>query len=211
MNDARESSWQPDPHQLAAYFDGELDDRCDCAYLRARIEAWLEKNPEAVEASAQLQQLWLDTTPAEPSAAAWNQTLGKIDAGRRQSSASRRTWLAVGIVASCVALVVAFGVWRLQPPINEKKIAIVPPGKTEVEVEVFPVATADEVIVHYIEGRDTNHLVVATLPVYGLLELASHGEVHVVHTRPDSTYRMVPTAHQDGPRAPMIWAKMEND
>ena len=82
MNDSSNSPWTPDPQLLAAYFDGELEGRDDVADLRGKIEAWLETHPEANEEWRQqraLQKLWLDTTPAEPSAATWNQVLDQID------------------------------------------------------------------------------------------------------------------------------------
>jgi hypothetical protein len=211
MNDARDPHWQPDPQLLAAFFDGELEGRCNSGELRARIEAWLEEHPEAAQAPAQLQQLWLDTTPATPTAAAWNQALDQIDARRRLPSPRRRPWFAAGIAAACIALFVGFGVWRLSTPADVKVVVVVPPVKTDDDVEVFPVATADEVIVLHIEGRDTNILAVGSLPVAGVLELASPGDVRVFHARPDATGRMAATVHQDGPRAPMIWAKIETD
>lgn len=215
MNNARDPNWQPEPQLLAAYFDGELEGRGDSADLRARLEAWLGEHPEAVEASARLQQLWLDTTPAEPSAAAWNQMLDQMDSQRRPPIANRRPWFAIGIVAASIALCVGLGVgaWRFGAPADVKNglLAVAPPVKAENEGEVFPVATADEVIVLHIEGRDTDALVVGLLPVPGMLEMAAPGEVRVFHARPAATDRMVPTVLQDGPRAPMIWAKLATD
>ena len=73
MNNAPDPLWKPDPQLLAAFFDGELEGRDDLADLRARLESWLEAHPHTADDAAtqqQLQKLWLDTTPAEPSAAA---------------------------------------------------------------------------------------------------------------------------------------------
>ncbi len=66
----------------------------------------------------------------------------------------------------------------------------------------FQVATADEVVVLHIEGRDTDALASHWLPVHGPLELAVSGEVHVT--------RVCPRAHvQEAPNRPMIWARTE--
>ena len=219
MKDAPDSNWEPDPQLLAAYFDGELESRHDLADVRARLEAWLEQHPQAADDSTQLQKLWLSTTPAEPGAVAWNQTLEQIDANRKQPIAippRQRPWLAVAIVAASILVFVGllFGAWRsLAPtPLKSEPLAvrpIEPPGK--VDDEVLQVATADEVVILRIEGRDTNAVVVGTLPVRGLLEMAVPGEVRVFHARPAATDNMVPTVHQSGPHAPMIWAKLETE
>ena len=107
-----------------------------------------------------------------------------------------------------------FGAWRSMTPTEVKSdpLAVRPvakPGK--VEEDVLPVASADEVVILHIEGRDIQTVVVGRLPVPGLLEMAAPGEVRVFHARPDATDQMVPTVHQRGPRAPMIWAKLETD
>ena len=91
MNNAPDPKWNPDPQLLAAYFDGELEGRDDLADMRARLEAWVEEHAEARQEWAkhqQLQKLWLETTPAEPGAADWNQTLERIDTERRRPVAS---------------------------------------------------------------------------------------------------------------------------
>ena len=219
MNDAPRSPWEPDPQLLAAYFDGELEGRHDLAEVRVRLEAWLDQHPQAADDTAQLQKLWLDTTPAEPSAAAWNQTLEQIDAKRKQPIAippSQRPWLAVAIVAasSVVFVGLLFGAWRSMAPTGVKSdpLAVGPvemPGKTE--DDVWQVASADEVVILRIDGRDTKAVVVGVLPVPGMLEMAAPGEVRVFHARPDATDQMVPTVHQSGSRAPLIWAKLETD
>jgi anti-sigma factor RsiW len=213
MNDP---NWKPDPQLLAAYFDGELESRDDD--LRARLEVWLEQHPEAADERAkhrQLQKLMLDTTPAEPSLAVWNQVLDQIDARRRQPIAlptSKRSWWSVGIVAASIALV--FALWfgalrsRLQTDAKHDPVVVAPKAKP---VEVFLVATENEVVVLHIEGRDISTVVVGTLPVRGLLELAAPGDVHVFHTRPAASDQMVPNVDLKGPSAPLIWAKLETD
>jgi anti-sigma factor RsiW len=218
MKPTPDDCWRPDPQQLAAYFDGELEGRDDVADLRARIERWLDAHPEAAEERAghqRLQRLWLETSPAEPSAATWNQLLNRIDAGRRRPVASSgRAWLAGAVLAASIALFVGFllGGLRLMQPGAEKAepLALVPPPRKD-DVEVFPVASASEVAILRVEGADTGALVIGELPVHGPLELADPGDVRVVHVRPDARDQMLPSVRQQGPDRPMIWARVDTE
>jgi hypothetical protein len=222
MNQSSGPDWQPDPQLLAAYFDGELEGRDDIGDLRARLEIWLENHPEALDEWAEhkrLQNLWLGTTPAEP-AAGWNQTLDQIAARRRLPGRAgrRRPWLAVGIIAASVAVLVGLLVagWRmLTPPAveNNMPIANVAKGqpKAEEELEVFPVATADEIIVRRIDGADTGLLASARFPVEGPLELAKPGDVRVFFVGRDPADRMMATGMEGGSHVPMIYAKLDTE
>jgi anti-sigma factor RsiW len=214
MNNAPDSPWTPDPQLLAAFFDGELEGRGDLADLRARLEGWLEAHPQAADEGTkhqQLHKLWLETAPAEPSAATWTQTLDRIDAKRQQPitiPASKRPWLTVGIVAASIALFVGllFGALRSMLPtaVKNDPLVVAPKVRPAAEPEVFPVATADEVTIRLIEGADIGTLVVGELPVSGPLELAAPGEVFVFHATGADV-------HQQGSRPPMIWARLETD
>ena len=219
MNAAPESNWQPDPQLLAAYFDGELEGRNELADMRARIEAWLEAHPEAAKEWTQhreLQKLWLDTTPAEPSEAAWQDALARIETRRHAPGAvPARGWpwlaLGAGFCAASVLVMIGVGVLRLLPP-NGPPVPVVvapkvpPAAPNKDEVEVFEVALASEISILRVEGADTGSLVVGVPPVVGPLELADPGEVRVVNVRPDARHNMAPNRQQDGPRRPMFWA-----
>lgn len=220
MSPVSDPNWQPDAQLLAAYFDGELEGRDELADMRARIEAWLEAHPEAADDWAQhrhLQKLWLDTVPAEPTEAAWDRTLDAIDARRRQPL-PRRPWLAVGVAAACVALVAAFyfsvAHWmqpeapKNQPVVVAPKDQPKPPARTD--DEVFPVASAHEVIVRRIEGADTSLVAVARMPVEGVLELAAPGDVRFSYVRPAAQDNMMPTVRQEKHR-PMVWMPFETE
>jgi hypothetical protein len=216
MKNAPDHHWQPDPQLLAAYFDGELEGRDDIADLRARLETWLEEHPEVANEWAnrhQLQNLWLKTTPAEPTAATWNHTLEQI-AARRQLPidlpTSKRPWLTAGIVAASIMIFVGllFGALRIMTPneVKNEPVAVVPKVNPPAEdVEVFPVASAQEIVIRRIEGADTSLLVVGAPPVIGPLELAAPGEVRVVNLPADAT-----NVFQSGQR-PMIWAKLDTE
>jgi anti-sigma factor RsiW len=222
MNDTPDPNWTPDPQLLEAYFDGELEGRDDVADLRAGLEAWLDEHPEAAGEWAKHQQvrkLWLDTTPLEPNAATWKQTLDQIDARRQQpmvAPTGTPRWWTASIVAASIALFfgLLFGALRSISPPNVKNDPVVRAPREKPnpdDMEVFPVTTAEEVVIHRVEGADTSLLVVGRLPVNGPLELAAPGEVRVVHVQPDARDQMMPTVLENGPRPPMIWAKLDTE
>jgi len=217
MNAAPDPSWEPDPQLLAAYFDGALEGRDDLAEKRARVEAWLETHPDALEQCTELRQvqkLWLDTTPAEPTNAAWQRCFAGIDVGsvplRKESRRSRRPWLMRSAIAAGVVLFIGtlFGVWRMtrEDVVQPGPVAAVP---KQMEMEVFEVAHAHEVTILRVEGADTGSLIVGILPLVGLLELADPGDVDVLNMCPDARDQMLPNVRDRG--RPLIWARLDVD
>jgi anti-sigma factor RsiW len=221
MNAPDHHDWQPDSQVLGAYFDGEMEGRDDLADLRARLEAWLEQHPDARTQWAEHQALmhaWLDTTPQEPDAAIWRKVLDRIDAESRRPAAPtvRRSRRRIGVIAAGIALLVGVAYVAMQddssPTVKNETVAVAPPDKAlDDDDAVFPVATAGEIVVSYIEGADTHAIAVGQLPVHGPLELAESGDVHVVAIRSDAESRMRPQVRQDGPSRPMVWMPRETD
>lgn len=216
MNVPSNSNWNPDPQLLAAFLDGELEGRPEMSDLRARIEAWLETHPQAMgelEDQRALKELWQETTPAEPSAAAWSKTLERIEARRQHPRrVAGRSWFALNVFAASVALalIAALVAWRLSLPTENEKspIAVQPPVKQKLPdepIEVFEVATADEVVVLSIGGADTAALVVGLLPLMGAIELAEPSEVCIFTQCPRTNMR------QNGHDRPMIWPRSDAD
>jgi anti-sigma factor RsiW len=215
MNESSNSPWTPDPQLLAAYFDGELEGRDDVADMRARIEAWLEAHPEAADEwhkHRELQKLWLDTTPADPSPATWNQVLEQIEAKRRlgaageSATATRRPWWALGVFAASVALFVglSFAAMRFSGMLEKSAPVAVHPKPIEPEdVEVFAVAMAHEINIVWIDGADTGAMIVGALPLEGPMALVDSGEIRVVTCCPKLNIR------QDGQHRPMVTARAE--
>jgi hypothetical protein len=208
-----ECDWTPSSELLAAYADGEFEGRDDLTSLRQRLEDWLLVHPEAqVELGEyrRLRQAWLDTTPAEPSPAAWEGVLEGIRAGQANPAPGRAGWswwpvLSASVLAAsvaCLVLVAAFGSARVDAP-------IAPPLFVE-EDAVFPVATANEVVILRVEGGDENTLVVGELPLQGPLELVGPGDVTLTSVQPDARDNMVPH-FVSGPGRPMFWARLETD
>ncbi len=222
MKNDDSNTWEPDPQLLAAYFDGEMEGRDELADLRARVEAWLESHARGVvewNAHKQLQQLWAETTPADPSPQQWEAARERAEVRRTRSEAARRwSWLNAGAMAASIALVfgVLFGVmrWQQTPARTGIAIATMPrmlPAIVEHQefLEVLPVATSSEVTVLRVDGADTDALAVGTLPVIGPLELADPGDV-LVFERPDSLDQKL-TVRQNGPHRPMIWARIDTE
>jgi hypothetical protein len=198
MKETPSNSWKPTPELLAAYGDGELEGREQIA----RVEAYLAGHPEAqaeLAAQRRLRHLWDETTPAEPTTAAWQRTFEGVASAPRRV-APRPTWWAFGavVVAACVVWALV-AVWRTPPP----TVAPTP-------VEPFPVAHNDEVEILRIDGDDLASIVVGRLPLLGVLELAESGDVEVTNVQPAQGDNMRPMMPVVG-RRPMIWAKVESE
>jgi AcrR family transcriptional regulator len=209
---------EPTPEQLAAYADGELDGRPALEPLRRRVEAWLARHPDAaaeVEAQRRLARLWQATPPPEPSEAAWNDVLERLErvprtpaeTGRRRAAARVALWAGAALAASAAAVWLALTLSRpghvppAPPEPGGQERAVNPRPAPEAD-EPFPVATAEEVEILSIKGDDTETVLVGELPVSGSLVMADPGEVEL--TRAEPQVRM-----GDGP--PMVWVQPDKD
>ncbi|HKB42276.1 MAG TPA: zf-HC2 domain-containing protein [Gemmataceae bacterium] len=185
--DRAEPQAPPAQGWLTAYVDGELTDE-----ERARVEAWLARNPEAraeVEGQRRLKGLWDRCPVPEPDRFAWDDVLARVESGLGSAATEKsarpahrqgprdQTWLwAAGAVAAAVLL----GLWlsRRDPP------AVDPPG-TE---EVFEVASEADVVIDDMDPADAPAVVVGRVPAQEsfplkpgeLLEVASPDEVTIL-------------------------------
>ena len=202
MNATPNPDWKPTPEQLAAFGDGELtgpeSDRV-AAYLADRADAQSE-----LAAQRRLKQLFDATVPADPTEAVWRRVLdaARAEPPSRPARRSPATWTALGIALAACAAVAVFLAGRPTPPANDTK--------PRVEVEVLEVATAAEIQILHVEGRDTATIVVGEMPLAGEMVLADAGEIEVTSVSPASRDRMMPVVHVEG-RRPMIWARMDSD
>lgn len=209
----------PSPEWLAAYVDGELEANGDLAGIRKKVEYWLDRNPKAqddVLAWSRLKKIWDTTTPREPSEKTWASLQGAICHGLIQAPqptaprnrSNRRRGL---MVLACVAAVILLGLgvtWHLWNPAEQSAL----PGNTHpsINVEPFLVAVDDEVEILSITGRDTETVVVGSLPVEGNIELATSGEVSLSWMEHPLKQSEIPLVGvEEDP--PMIWAPPRMD
>jgi hypothetical protein len=202
-----EDTWAPSPELLAAYFDGEFEGRDELAPLRRRLEDWLAAKESARAELAnyrRLSRLWLETTPADPGPAAWQDVQDRLESCLAGShslpgpKSNRPPWRARVLLAGAAAVLVAAFVFtnRANAPEDEG---------------VFPVASESEVVILHVEGADTGTLVVGELPLRGPLVLAGPGDVTLTSVQPAQRDNMVPEVHVDGSGRPIIWARAESE
>jgi hypothetical protein len=209
-----DENWRPAPELLAAYFDGELTGRPDQDELRGRIQDWLRRHPEGRAELAdyrQLDRLWHETAPPDPGAAAWQQREAHLQRAVRSLPARRRFSAGSRVAALlATAAAVALFAWMGRspqpvPPPRQPALAVA------VEVEVFPVASADEIAILHVAGADTQTVIVGELPLLGPLELAGPGEVALTSVQPDARDNMMPQVRMGGAHRPMIWARVAEE
>jgi hypothetical protein len=211
--------WRPEPELLAAYFDGELAGRADLDVLARRVQAWLRRHPEAVAELAdyrRLDRLWQETAPADPGADTWHQLEARIARAPTVSAARPRRssagyWAAALLsTAAGVTLAIWLGLTYDGTPKLARPQPIRPAPAAD-NMDVFPVATADEIAILHVEGADTQTLVVGVLPVQGALELAGPGEVAFTSVQPDLRDNMMPHVRIGGAERPLIWAPVAQE
>jgi anti-sigma factor RsiW len=205
----------PDPELLAAYGDGELDQRPE---LRRRIEAWLARHPEAcalLDEQRRLRELWQETTPLEPQPQAWHRVFGKLHEtqsappGPTRQARARFAPAAAMVAAASVALLIWGAARLLQPTPSPAPQQTSDSTARLLAQQILPVANDEEVVILRIEGDDTQTVMVGQLPVQGPLELADSGEVEQISSKPAARDQMVPQFRLRG--RPMIWARLESD
>jgi anti-sigma factor RsiW len=196
----------PSPEQLAAFVDGNLD-----ADLHRRVEAWLAAHPEEaaeVAAHRQLARAWRDTTPAEPSPAAWDAVLARIQTGSAPvatgpSGTSRRV-LPWGTVTAATAAAVLWAAFSLRdagsPPPGE-------PPRAEAW-EPLVLASPGDVEIMSVAAEDTDAVLVGDPPLKEALVLASSGDVTVQSVAPDVDGVIPDMSGMTGQASPMIVAPL---
>jgi hypothetical protein len=185
----------PDPrrHLLAGHADGELD-----AATRARVEAWLDADPDArAEWEAQIRlgprgPLWEASAAPAPGPEAWD----RVAAGVRKSLARRRP-----------RRTPAFGVWAAVAA-AAAFAALVPRGPVEAP---WPVTSADDVEILSVQHDDAGLLVVGAPPDLGPLTLVSANDVHLINIEADDEGTMPMVQWPDAPDAPMVVAPVVRD
>lgn len=243
------NGWEgpPTPEQLAAYGDGELDGRDALSPLKGKVEAWLAKHPEAraeLETQRNLRRLWETTTPLEPADHTWEAVWRRLPAAPAAKSAPAKNrfpigWAAAVLAATAAGLVLAF--WPPRQAVPPQFTQPAAPAVLLDDGEPFAVATAEEVEILRVEGRDTPSLAVTdpvgepfvvasadeieilrvegadthTLAVMDqalrTLELLGPGEMTLHSVQPAAKDNMMPQVRVEGPSRPMIWARLDSE
>ena len=148
MKSSPDESWTPSRELLAAFADGELDDRPHLAGLVGQIETWLAAHPEAfsgLETQMELARLMAATAAAAPPPSAWATVWSRIL--KAPGKGGSRWKLGAGVVATAAAAAVVFAVMRsgsTNPPLATTPGPMHPPGPVaKDQFEVLEVATVD--------------------------------------------------------------------
>jgi anti-sigma factor RsiW len=173
----------PNPEQLAAYVDGELDPA-----QGMDLEIWLRNHLEAaaqIEQHRDLARVWQETAAIEPAAEKWAAVLERIECGLSRSRAlaiARRRLVRAGVAVAVAATVLLVLVWH--------------PRATPLKVEPLTVVSPDEVEIVSLRAADRRTLIVGVPPVTGPLVFASPRDVELERVEPDGD-GMMPDIHMD--------------
>ena len=213
MNPVPGDSWTPSRELLAAFADGELEDRPHLAELLRQIEGWLADHPAAydeLEAQLELTRLMAATAAPAPAAATWADVWSRIVAAPRGGGPHWKAWSIAGLVTAAAAAVV-LAVLRFGSPQPSPSPSPVPPTLAPISqgeyvaklpaIEVLEVATADEIEIVRVAGADTGSLVTVNLPVNSPIELL---EPHEVEVQPPANNAAGTEVHQSG-SGPVVW------
>ena len=210
-------SWTPSRELLAAFADGELNDRPHLTGLLRQIETWLADHPEAfadLEAQLQLTRLMASTAPPTPPRATWEQIWSRIVVAPRAAGSRWKVWGIAGLVtATAAAIVLAvlhFGSFEpppaLTPTVGPKVVTKnAPPAPPA--IEVLEVATADEIEIIRVAGADTGSLVTVNLPLNRPIELL---EPHEVEVLPPANNAAGTEVRQTG-SGPVVWTPLARE
>jgi hypothetical protein len=187
-----DTNWKPNPEQLAAYGDGELD-RCGAgAPLKRRIEEWLVDNPEAagdLAAQRRLDRLCQATLASAPPEAAWDKVWTAIKEAPQNLPAPRSKWAARRVIWAAALLVTAAAAVLLAVTATLRTTDRNEPFPEE--IEPFPVASAEEIDVFRIEGADTQTLAVSHLFDDKEFPVASSEEIEILRVNGADTDALV--------------------
>jgi len=152
---------EPTPEQLAAYFDGELPEPD-----RVALEAWLATHPDGraeVEALRQLHAQYDALPVPEPSPQRWDATYAAVEA---RLAPRGRNWTWAVLVAGLAAAVVG--------------VLALPRGVAPIDVEPYPVVSADEVRIISMNPNDHRALVGVQALELNEVELVTHPDMEIL-------------------------------
>lgn len=204
---------EPDRRLLAGYADGELD-----GVTRARIERWLDANPDAIadlhdqeELSVHNDEYWQAVAPPMPTEREWRQTLGAITAAVDHPVPSHH-WLgrAFAMTAAASVLIVAILALdrqRSSVPNLLEEMAVLPAILSDDSEDlIFRVATADDVELIQLPEAAADLVVVGRHPITDIpLLLAAAGDVQLLNYGPDDQGNLPDIDAAQGDDISLLW------
>jgi anti-sigma factor RsiW len=184
---------QPSPDQFSAFVDGELEPT-----HHDQVAAWLVAHPDdaaTVEAYRRLDRAWKQTAAPEPTPAAWDAILSRLETvlPPTVTPLPQRPWMP-RFVARLAAVAALLGVLWLSRPFWTPRNTQVDPDNQgghldrsdgEVVEEPFLLASNHDVQIITMDARDTDALIIGAPPIQGDLDLAGHNDVSLVGLLPD--------------------------
>jgi hypothetical protein len=150
--------------------------------------ALLPEHAAEAEALRRLTRLFQEHNAPDPTPAAWDATLQRIESGlaapkpapvpKRGSPALR---IVAGVAAACLAALLL--AHQFMPAPGKTTPPPIVPADDE---EPYAVATADEIVILSMNPANMPSLVVGKSPVHGDLELAGPEDVSLVDTKPNN-------------------------
>jgi hypothetical protein len=198
------SGQAPQPEDLCAYVDGELE-----APARQAVEVWLRDHPDAateVEAQRRLADLWQQGAPPALGPAESKAALQGIESAlhrRARSLARGRRVLLRSAIAGLAAAVLLVVVWSKQPAPTPELPA---PGSL---TEQFPVVGPEDVEVQRLRQNADAGLVGAEPLPDQPLPLATPRDLTLINLTPDDSGNIPVLARDRDPNAPALLRPFE--
>lgn len=205
-------------HLLAAYVDGELNER-DCA----RLEAWLVEHPEfrtelfeQSQLSAANAEFREAIQPPMPKASQWDRAFIHIEnqlsnraMANRQRLRANRFWSPVLALAGLAATLLVSVLLLESDPVGVKSVTSVRVLAANDEADlIYPVATADDVEIIQLPEVTSSMIVVGRHPALDTpIVLASSSDLDIFNLGPDDQGRMPRVDFGADSNAPMLVAQ----
>ncbi len=161
----------------------------DCSSGKSILEIQKMKHPQR-NSKINLDQIWKDTQPKDPSEQSWDRVWDniekKIDESTHPEPARRKApWLVgAALIAASLALLLSRNV-NTRPAVDqislvEKNLSFDKKNENSLEGELV-IVTSSEIEINSMDEDDTDSLIVGRPPVVGPLEMVSHQEFKLDH------------------------------
>lgn len=212
-------NWNPlDPEQPANLAPPANDEPSD----DHEVERWLAEHPEAArdaDSFHHLVRLYRDHAPTDPSPAAWQTTLDRIESDLAGHPPATRpgAWrfrLLAGLVAAAAAVlggvVLARTLWPTPRTGPITPLPIARDTRPLDDDEPLPVASFGEVNIIRMSVRDADSVVMGQ-PLIGKVEFAASEDIHILNVMPDPEEGRMPHLQRVAGSPMIILARGDED